>query len=113
MFLPGSTRLFCTSHFYVLAKTREALLEIPLKNDIYQLEEDPNLQHFDEEFEKVPGDLDLYGLNSLSIVCPEIFFFQCFLKVKNVTPNSTFRLQFLLHLRFTNFLCLYGFQVHV
>ena len=33
MFLPGSTRLFCTSRFYVLAKTREALLEIPLKKE--------------------------------------------------------------------------------
>ena len=74
MFLPGSTRLFCTSRFYVLAKTLEALLEIPFKKDIYQLEEDPNLQHFDVELERVPGDLILYGLNSFSIVCPGFFF---------------------------------------
>ena len=87
MFLPRSTRLFCTSRFYVLAKTLAALLEIPFKKDIYQLEEDPNLQHFDGEFERVPGDLILYGLNSFSIVCPGIFF-QCFLKVKNVTQLS-------------------------
>ena len=40
MSLPGSTRLFRTSRFYVLAKTLEALLEIPFKKDIYQLEED-------------------------------------------------------------------------
>ena len=112
MFLLGSTRLFCTSRFYVLAKTLAALLEIPFKKDIYQLEEDPNLQHFDGEFERVPGDLILYGLNSFSFVCPGIFF-QCFLKVKNVTQNSTFRLPFLPHLRFTNFLCPCGFHVHV
>jgi len=29
MFLPGSTHLFCTSRFYVLAKTREAQQETP------------------------------------------------------------------------------------
>ena len=75
MSLPGSTRLFRTSRFYVLAKTLEALLEIPFKKDIYQLEEDPNLQQIDEEFERVPGDLILYGLNSFSVVCPGIFFF--------------------------------------
>ena len=89
MFLPGSTRLFCTSRFYVLAKTLAALLEIPFKKDIYQLEEDPNLQHFDGEFERVPGDLILYGPNSFSIVCPGIFF-SVFLKSQECYSKRNF-----------------------
>ena len=90
MFLPGSTRLFCTSRFYVLAKTLAALLEIPFKKDIYQLEEDPNLQHFDGEFERVPGDLILYGLNSFSIVCLSGNFFSVFLKSQECYSKLNF-----------------------
>ena len=97
-FLPGSTRLFCTSRFYVLAKTREALLEIPLKKKekkkkkrhLSVKEEDRNFHRFDEEFERVPGDLNLYGLNSFSIVYPG-FLVPVFLKNQECYSKLNFR----------------------